>query len=181
VLGTFDSGRFPVADFVRWFRVLPAQMQQRINVAPSEQIDFLVRQLIQQELLLEEAESEGVQLSPQTFNLVKQRYAADLDVVKQTINVSAESLAVAGTDLEEREWLGRVRVDQYMAVALRNEGRFVIVKPFLGDRLRDGADWEVHSAGIERVLERVRALRAAAGTVIAPPPEGQSDGTIRRE
>jgi hypothetical protein len=181
VLGTFDTGRFPVADFVRWFRVLPAQMQQRINVAPSEQIDFLVRQLIQQELLLEEAESEGVQLSPQTFNLVKQRYAADLDVVKQTINVSAESLAVAGTDLEEREWLGRVRVDQYMAVALRNEGRFVIVKPFLGDRLRDGADWEVHSAGIERVLERVRALRAAAGTVIAPPPEGQSDGTIRRE
>ncbi len=179
VLGTFDEGRFTAAEFVRWFRVLPVQMQQRINVAPDEQIDFLVRQLMQQELLFEEAESTGVRLSEQNFNLLKQRYAADLDVLKQTINISAESLAVAGIVPEEREWLARVRVDNYMEAAVRNEGRFVVVKPFLGEWLRDGVDWEVRSAGIERVLERRRFFPAAAEATTTPSSEGQRDEPIR--
>jgi parvulin-like peptidyl-prolyl isomerase len=178
-LGTFDTGRFTAADFVRWFRVLPPQMQQQVNVAPDEQIDFLVRQLIQQELLRKEAESTGVRLSEHSFNLLKQRYAADLDLLKQAINISAESLAVAGIVPEEREWLGQVRVNNYMAAAVRNEGRFVVVKPFLGDWLREGVDWEVRSAGIERVLERRRFFPAAGEATTTPPSEDQRDETIR--
>lgn len=172
VLGAFDGGRFSVAEFVRWFRVLPAQTQQMVYDAPDEQLVYLIRQLMEQELVRSAAESAGIRLWGDAYEFFRRRYVTDMSVVAQTLNISPDSLAAAGDSLAARERLAQRRVDEYLEAAATDQKPFSIIRPLLADKLRDAAEWDIGSAGLERVLERARSIRAAQPR----PPLGGANG-----
>src|SRR6185295_2346599 len=60
LLGTFDGGRFTVADLIRWINAMPPQVQQQVSRADDQQIELFIRSLMRNQALIVEAESAGV-------------------------------------------------------------------------------------------------------------------------
>jgi hypothetical protein len=64
-----------------------------------------------------------------------------------------------------------LKVDQYLEAVAANRATFVAVPAFLAERLRERGNWRVVSAGIDRVLSRTDALKAALDSARAASPE----------
>ena len=64
----------------------------------------------------------------------------------------------------------RLRVIDYLQRLSQNRGRLQLVPPFLADELQERFQWEVVPAGVEQVLARARALRAALDSATVPAP-----------
>jgi hypothetical protein len=73
----------------------------------------------------------------------------------------------------------RAKVEAYLERVLAGQARFFPLPSFLGEALRERADWAVNPAGVRRALERAREIRAASDSLRPPgapgaaPPAGR--------
>jgi hypothetical protein len=52
------------------------------------------------------------------------------------------------------------RVNEYLDRVVQGRARFFPVPAFLGETLREQADWNVDEAGVRRAVERAQQIRA---------------------
>jgi peptidyl-prolyl cis-trans isomerase D len=158
VVGTYRDGRFTVADFVRWMSALPPQMYSQIGVASDEQLTELTRSLMRNEVLVLEARQAGAEISDETVEDYRQQLGSEIQNVRNALGLDS-ALAEASSDAE-REQASRDAVTGYMLSILGSRQPTVVVVPaFLAQLLRQEADWEVYSAGLDAVVEQARRIR----------------------
>ena len=171
-LATFSNGRFTIGQFLRWLQYLSSEIQQQVLDAPDDQIVDFVRRLVLQELLWQQVDSAGIQLSDSVYDLVQGQHLQNLIAVWEAAGIAPDSLVRAASMVLERELIGAFRVDQYLKAFAAGEVPLQSVQPFLAALLWDDVNWEIVPAGIERVVERASRLRAALSqestTVIQP-------------
>lgn len=161
VLATYDGGRFVVEDLVRWIQVLRPEIVQRLEQAPDEQLVLLTRSLVGQELLWRRADSMGIRLRPEQFAAIRDRYAQQLVALRGLLGTAPDSVA---ENPEARDARTDLLVERYLEAAVTSNIQFVPVPPFLAERLLKEADWTVRTAGVARVVEQARRMRAAMQT-----------------
>jgi len=171
-LATFSKGRFTVGQFLRWLQYLSSEVQQQLLDAPDDQVIHFVRRLVLQELLWQQVDSAGLQLSDSVYDLVEAQHLQNVTAVWEAAGIAPDSLVPVASTVSERELIGVFRVDQYLRAFAAGEVPLRPVQPFLAAQLWDDVDWEIVPAGIERVVERASRLRAAVRqeptTVIQP-------------
>lgn len=160
VLATYDGGRFVVEDLVRWIQVLRPEIVQRLGQAPDEQLDLLTRSLVSQDLLWRRADSMGIRLRPEQFAEIRDRYAQQLNQLRGLLGAAPDT--VVGENIV-RDARTDLLVERYLEAAVTSNVQFVPVPPFLAERLLEEADWTVRTAGVARVVEQARRMRAAMG------------------
>jgi hypothetical protein len=161
VLGTFDGGRFRVADLIRWINAMPPQVLQQVSRADDTQIEMFIKSLMRNQALIVEAESAGVALTALDVEEFRGMLRSDLAKVRSAMGLDDQGLAEGASSKEDRLRLAALYVDKYLEGVANNKSSFVSVPPFLAARLREQSRWTVSSAGIERVLQRGTELRAS--------------------
>jgi parvulin-like peptidyl-prolyl isomerase len=178
VIGSHREGAFRVRDLARWLQGMDPQIRQGLVSGSDEQIQAMVRTLIRNEVLIREARSADVALTPDNFETLKdylrRRIALVRGHLKLVDDTIAEYRALPAPAQQERV---QRRVTAHLQDLARENRSARIVPPFLADHLRDQAQWDIVPAGIERAIAQARDLRDTrpdAGRPARPRPPPQA-------
>lgn len=170
VLATYSDGRFTTGQFARWLLYIPGETYEQLLVAPDDQVAYFTRQLVLQDLLWQQVDSAGIQMSDSAYDRLEDQYRRGLESVWEVVGVWPDSLAATGATPADREQIAHRRVDRYFEAIAARKVALRPVPPFLAIRLRRGVDWEIIPAGVNAALQRAIRLRAATART-EPPRE----------
>jgi peptidyl-prolyl cis-trans isomerase D len=164
VLVRYRGGSFQVRDLVRWLAALDPQVAQALPTATDEQITQFLKVVVQRQLLLAQADSAGITLTPEDWVLMRVQHDSALAILGAVVGVTPQALqdSGAGGGGAARVSVAMARVDDYLSRAVRGQARFYPIPPFLGETLRARNTWSVDQAGVRRALERAKEIRATA-------------------
>lgn len=166
-LATFRGGQFVVRDLVDWLFALDPQFAAGFASASDEQITQFIKTLAQRHILLLQADSAGVQLTPAEWEQVGVEHDSAVAVLERVLGVTPETLASApGPD--QRAQVAQAQVMDYLERLLNGRAQFASVPPFLATELRRGISWSVDQAAVADALARARTLRAQSDSLAAP-------------
>ena len=174
VLVEYRGGALRVSDMMRWLAALDPSIMQALPQARDEQIRQFLTAITQRDLLIKEADSAKVGLSAEDWQQVRTQYDSALTLLSSIMGITPAALrdSAGGTTNQARVKFAMVRADDYLNRVLQGRVRFFPVPPFLGNTLRDRAQWSVDEAGVRRALERAREMRQASDSTRGGPGQG---------
>ena len=168
-IGSSTLGTFTGGDVARWLGSMQQrdQMRGRIQQAPDSVLPMFVRSLILNEILLQQADSAGIEPDTAEVQAVRNAFKS---VVRNTwagLRIAPEMLADSARTPAEKERLAAARADAFLGRLLQGKEGFVDVPAPLADALREKYDGSVKQAGLNRALELAQRARAAADSTRA--------------
>ena len=158
-LAVYDGGKLTVKDFLRWARVLPPQVTSQLKTAPDSMLTRFARILSTNVLLVNQADSAGVQPSPEQWAEMVAQYTQQIDSVKAHMDLAPA--ADTSASQAERLKVADAKVDAYMDQILTGTKRFIPLPSSLAMVLRDRTKVELSDAGVTKALEIARGRQAA--------------------
>ncbi len=173
VLASYKGGSLTVRDMSHWLANYPSQTMNQIQEAADSVLTNLVKFLVQNQLLLEKADSAGVTVAPEMrANLISQM-KSQIDDVKTASGLDTPALAdTAKTPPAERERIAGEKIDDYFKRLTSNQAQFRPVPPTLSSELRATGDYRIYDAGIAKAVELVTAASKKDTGAKAPPTPG---------
>jgi len=161
VLVKYRGGSLRVHDFVRWLGALDPQILQALPQANNDQINQFLKSLAQQQLMLDQADSAKVTLTPEDWQRVRAEHDSTLAMIGSLLNLTPAVLRdSAGKSAPERDNFAMGRVNDYFDRVFHARARFFPLPVFLADTLLAQAHWDVDEAGVRRAVERGQEIRA---------------------
>ena len=182
----YRGGSMRVKNLVRWLSALDPQVMQALPQATDEQINQFLKAIAQRDLLIQLADSAKVTLTPEDWQQIRAEHDSAIMTLGTILNISPQMLRDSASTPEERRNIAMARVNDYVDRVLQGRARFFPVPPFLGETLREKADWSVDEAGVRRAVERAQAIRTASDSTrtnqprVMPAPGPAPIDTSRR-
>jgi hypothetical protein len=176
-LVSFRNGSFTVADFARWMTAMqPAQLAQ-VRQANDTLITQFLTNLAQNTVLLREADSAGIRVTPLVYGGLVQQYKGTLADLAQSIGLTGPEFSDSSKKpVSERLKLAGEKVDAFFDKLTKGEVQYKQPPPTLSSELRATGDYKIYQAGIARagelILAKRRADSVAGRTGIPQPPAG---------
>ncbi len=164
-LATYSGGTFEIKDFVRWLFSIDPRYGQMLAAASDSQVNVLLRQLVEQALVLREADSSGIQPTDSEWARIRAQYDTMLTALQQELSLNATMLHDSATTDEGRTRLAMARVNDYFDRIVAGQAQFLPIPPLLTQVLRERGDWSIDAAAVQRSVERATALRASADSL----------------
>jgi hypothetical protein len=175
-LVTFKSGDpLTVADFLRWLGALPPQFATQVREAPDDQLKQFARALATNQLLLRQADSAGIALSPVEWQALEQGYGFQVDSLRMSIGLGAD-VTDSTIPPAERSKLAALRVETFFNELLEGRARLRPLPSTLAQVLRDREGNRTYPAGLQRAVELAEAAKAAEGAPAAGGPQPTAPG-----
>lgn len=171
-LVSYDGGAFRVKDLFRWVQALDPQAAASIPSAPDLQLNRVLETLATRDILLQQADSAKITLTPQEWGDVKTIYDSTLQTLEAAIDLAPTTFKDSGGTASGRAALAATHVNQYLEAVVNRRKNFVPVPPFLAAALRSKGDWSVNAAGVQRASEQAQADRDAMGGGPSGPGTG---------
>ncbi|MBX6332019.1 MAG: peptidyl-prolyl cis-trans isomerase [Gemmatimonadaceae bacterium] len=176
VIATSKAGPFTVARLVKWVEAYPqkAQIEQGLQQVPDSQVVKFIRNVVRNELVLQQADSAKVELDSAELADLHNRFSQVVVGTWEQLGVSPKALADSGKSAAERERIAAGRIDSYLDKLMAQQVRFVDVPAPVEAVLRQKYTWKVNAAGLDRAVERAAKQRAAADSARVknrPPSE----------
>lgn len=153
-VASYEGGEFTAAEFAEFIRTQPPQVQTAFSTAPDDQLEEGIKQLVQMELLLAEAEEMDISLSDEEDELIRTEART---AIRELIEATGfgEAARSGATDAE---------LDQHVMSIL--QGVIAGQAPYiplgrLGFALREAYDFEVNESAVADVVTQLEAIRAA--------------------
>lgn len=170
VLVDYRGGSLRVKNLVRWLSALDPQVAQSLPQASDDQIKQFLKAIAQRDLLIQQADSAKVTLTPADWQQIRAEHDSALMMLGSILNISPQMLRDSAASPEERTNIAMARVNDYVDRVLQGRARFFPVPPFLGETLREKAQWSVDEAGVRRAVERAQEIRTAGDSSRANAP-----------
>lgn len=145
----------------------PEQLRAQIQSAPDSLIPYFIKNLVQNELFLRQADSAKVKLDSSEVSSIRQAFRMMEMNVWAGLHVMPEQLQDSAKTVAEKERLAAARVDTYLDRLLQQQEQFVDVPAPLASALRDKYDGKVYSAGIDRALQAAQKIRTVTDSARA--------------
>ncbi len=158
----YHGGELTVKDFLRWVRALPPQYAMQLKGGNDSMMIRFARILTQNMLLLREADSAHIKLTPQEWDTLNLRYRTQLDTLRAEVGLNESDLTDASTALPQRQKLAELKVDQYFDRLTQGKARLRPLPSALSTLLRQRFPYRVHDAGVNRAVEIAQGLKAKA-------------------
>jgi len=159
-LVTYRGGAFRVQDFVRWLFAINSEEVRSLPKASDEQLRRFLRVATQRELLLQQVDASGVQLTADDWKQIRASHDSALSLLNNQIGISPKMLADSAPTVEARVQVAAGHVNGYLGRLLGGDARFYPVPPFLATTLREREPWSINTAGVSEAVDRAKALRA---------------------
>lgn len=159
-LVNYRGGSIRVRDLVRWVGAMDPQVTQALQQESDERINQFLKAIAQRELLLQQADSAKVTLTPEDWQQIRAEHDSAIKLLGGILSLSPELLRDSvGTNEHDRTNFAMGRVNDYLDRVVQGRARFFPVPAFLGETLRAQADWTVDEAGVRRAVERAQQIR----------------------
>jgi hypothetical protein len=166
-LASFKNGELSVGEYLRWVRALPPQYNAQLRQANDSVLSQFARVLSLNVLLLRQADSAKVQITPPEWQGLYGRYTSTIDSLKSDMGLKGDSAGASH--------VGQL-VSQYFDRLVAGQIRLRPMPGTLGLLLREQNRYRVNDPGITRGLELALAQQAkrdsTGGAGGAPPPSG---------
>ena len=166
-LATYDGGKLSVREMLRWTGSMPPQMISQLKSATDSQMSAFVRALTQNLLLIEDARSNGIGLTPEEFGILRATYLAGLDTLRYTVGVTQDLNDTTASEAD-REQAVLQQISVYVGRLLRREAPARAIPGPMTWYLRDRVPYRLNMAGITRAAELALAQRDSAQAGQAP-------------
>lgn len=176
-LATYRGGAFRVKDLTRWLLAIGPREASGLAMGTDDQLTQFVQRLAERDLLLQQVDSAGVELTAEDWREVKTQHDAVVTALRNALALTPALLKDSAATEEARIRLAMSHVDDYLDRAFKTGvAELSTVPPFLALALRPGQEWSFNEAGITRAYEQAQAMRARAdslrpgGTGLRPAP-----------
>jgi hypothetical protein len=173
-LATYDGGRFTVQDFMQWVDALGPSWAADLAQRPDSLLTSFAKLITQNALLLQQADSAGIQVTPLEWGSMMQRYRGQVDTLRNTLGLGGGDLTDPATPPADRARVASIKVESYWD-RIATGARPLPVPPPLAAALRGRAEYRINRAGLERAVEVAKALKAKADSA-ASRPAGPTPG-----
>ncbi len=162
VLVEYRGGSLKVRHLVRWLSALDPQIIQALPQATDDQIKQFLKAITQRDLVIQQADSAKVTLTPEDWQQVRAEHDSALMMLGSILNLSAQLLRDSVPTPEERTNVAMARVNDYLERVLQGRARYFPIPPALAEMLRAQGRWSVDVAGVRRAVEQAQQIRASA-------------------
>jgi hypothetical protein len=170
----YQGGSLATQDLMRWVRALPPQYLAQLRNADDSTLDRFARLVAQNVLLLREADSAGIRVSPAEWSSLRERYESQVDSLKAEMGLSGD-VTDSSVALPEREKVAALKVERYFDQLIAGKARLRPLPSALAGLLRDRLDYSIHEAGVDRAFELASAEKSKDSTA-APGPLQRAPG-----
>jgi hypothetical protein len=158
-IAKYDGGELTVADFMRWAMALGPQFAAQMQQANDSALIQFAKVIGQNTLLLNQADSAGVQLTPEEWAGVRQEYRAQVDTIRLGLDLFGADLTDSTIPIADRKRMAQIRLDALWDRIASGASRPRPLPGPLSASLRDHASYAIHNAALEEALERTRTLK----------------------
>ncbi|HEX6643918.1 MAG TPA: peptidylprolyl isomerase [Gemmatimonadales bacterium] len=162
-VATWKGGELALGDVVRWVDQIPPQFQAQIRALPDSQLTTFTRTVAQNVLILRQADSAGITLTPLEWQGMQQQYQAEVDSLRAEMGLGSD-VSDSTIPVEQRREMAAMKVQTYFDRLLAGQVRLRRLPATLGQVLRDNLSYDVHPAGVARGLEIAMAKQASDTT-----------------
>jgi peptidyl-prolyl cis-trans isomerase D len=163
-IATFKGGELTVAEFMRWIGALPPQYATQLRQANDSMLNQFARVLSQNVLLLRQADSAKIQVTPAEWKDLADGYRAQVDTLRREMGLDTASLWDATVSPADRDKVAATKVDQYFERLVSGKSRLRPLPSALATILREKASYKIYDAGLNRSVELAQAQRAKTDT-----------------
>jgi hypothetical protein len=166
----YTGGTLNTKDFLRWVRALPPQYATQLRQADDSMLTKFSKLLTQNVLLLREADSAGIGITPEEWSSLRARYDGQLDSLKTEMGLDGAGASDSTASPAEREKAAALRVERYFDLLMEGKARLRPIPSALATLLRERLPYTVHDAGVTRAFELATEEKAKADS--AAPKTG---------
>ena len=165
-LVSFKGGELTVAEFMRWVQALPPQYVAQLKQADDSMLTQFAKILTQNVLLLEQADSAGINVTAEEWQGLQARYRSQLDTLRAEMGLTDASLdsSVAGAD---RSKVAEMKLEQYFDRLIGGKTRLRPIPSALATVLRERSSYRIYDAGLNRAVEIAQAATRQADSANA--------------
>ncbi|MEO8633931.1 MAG: peptidylprolyl isomerase [Gemmatimonadales bacterium] len=160
-LATFNGGTLTVADFVKWVGALGPNWAADLGKQPDSSLTSFVKLIAQNHLLLQQADSAGIDISTDEWASLKQRYVGQIDTLKQMLDLTAGDISDPATAESARSRVAAMKIATYWDRIASGAVRPRPIPGQLAGILREGAKISMDQAALQRAVEVTGVLKAA--------------------
>ena len=152
-LTTFRGGELTVREFMRWTQALPPQYAAQLKQADDTMLIRFARVLSQNMLLLRQADSAKIRVTPAEWTELASGYRAQIDTLRTEMGLDTASLWDSTVAAADRNKVAAMKVDQYFERLTSGKSRLRRLPSGLGTVLREQFSYRINEAGLNRAVE----------------------------
>ncbi len=170
VVASSRAGDLTVARLVKWIESYPARanVSQQLASAPDSVMPVFLKNILQKELVMRQADSAKVQIDTADLNQLHRGFSSTVSSIWSGLGLSPKGLADSAKSGDAKERLAASRVESYIDQLVSQKVNFVEVPKPIEIALRDRFETKVNDQGIDRAVERALRVRAAADSARGP-------------
>jgi hypothetical protein len=161
-LTTFKGGELTVGEFMRWIQALPPQYTAQIKQADDTMLTQFARVLSQNVLLLRQADSAKIQVTPEEWTAIASNYRAQVDTLRREMGLDTAALWDSTVAKADRNKVAAEKVEQYFDRLVSGKSRLRPLPSTLATLLRDRYNYRIYDAGLNRAVQLAEAERGKA-------------------
>lgn len=186
-LASYKGGAFTVRDLARWMEALPPGASRQVESQPDSILTGFVDGLVQNNLVVRQMDSAGVQPSETERQAMELAYRATVDQLAAALGLTDGAAADTARPLAERRDSAFAQVDVFLERLILGQAQFRPLAGPLTGYLREHGSYRINKAGLARATEIVTTKQQAAdsaalapqgpvqpapgGPPVAPPPQ----------
>lgn len=159
-LVTYTGGALTAGEYVRWVRALPPQLTSQLRQAEDSALRQFARVLTQNVLLLRQADSANIKVSPEEWAGLTERYRAQLDSLRTDMGLQGADVTDSTAPLAEREKVAAMKLQDYFDRLIAGKSRLRPLPSALASVLRTRLPHQINNAGVNRAIEIASEIRA---------------------
>jgi hypothetical protein len=176
-LVSYKGGELTVRDFMRWVQALPPQFMSQLRQADDSMLTQFAKILTQNVLLLRQADSAGIDITPEEWQTLQARYRAQLDTLRAEMGMNDSTLNDSSVASGDRSKVAALKLEEYFDRLISGKSRLRPIPAALASLLRERSGYEINDAGLNRAIELAQAANrkadsAKAGTGPLQPAPG---------
>ncbi|HET9465696.1 MAG TPA: peptidylprolyl isomerase [Gemmatimonadales bacterium] len=175
-LVSYKGGELTVRDFMRWVQALPPQYMAQLKQADDSMLTQFAKILTQNVLLLRQADSAGIDITPEEWQGLQERYRTQLDTLRAEMGLDDANLGDSSVAAAQRSKVAALKVEEYFDRLIGGKTRLRPIPSALATLLRERSGYEIHDSGLNRAVELAQAsarqadsARAATGPLKPAP------------
>jgi hypothetical protein len=173
----YKGGELTVRDFMRWVGALPPQYIAQLKQANDSMLTQFAKILTQNVLLLRQADSAGIDITPEEWQGLQARYRSQLDTLRAEMGLDDTNLGDSSVATAQREKVAALKLEEYFDRLVGGKSRLRPIPSALATLLRERSAYEINDAGLNRAIELAQASAqkadsARAGTGAIQPAPG---------
>lgn len=170
VIASYQGGQLTAGELLQFVRTQPPQVQAMFATARDDQLEAAIKQLVQRELLVREAEQRNLALSAAETDSIRAQAREAIREVVTSANLLGPNAARSSAEIE-------TRVRDLIRGAIAGEVQLVPLGR-LSQALRQAYEAEVNPGTFPEVVRRMEAIRGpsapATPTPGVQPPGGRA-------